>query len=217
MNETATAWPLTWPEGRPRTPRGNRKVAPFGKRENTHRTRYDGTSYTTSDSKSLTIADARERLQRELDLLRATGVILSTNIELRLDGLPRSGRNAPEDPGVALYFKYKGTPTVLACDLFTTVADNIAAIASHIDGMRKAERHGVGSLEQMFRGFTALPSAASVNDWRRELDNPQTLAAAEATYHAKIKVAHPDIAGAASTARAAALNAAIEMARKAFA
>jgi hypothetical protein len=217
MNDAATSFPLYWPTGRARTPQGQRERAPFGKRESVRRG-IGETSWVNTERKALTIADARARLQREVDLLRATKVVLSTNVELRLDGAPRSDRRPPDDPGVALWFEYKGVPTVLACDRFTTVADNIAAIASHIDGMRKAERHGVGSLEQMFRGFTALPGATSVNDWRRALGEPCDLDDAETTYREWMRENHPDVCKApGAEARAAEMNAAIALARKWFA
>ena len=115
--------------------------------------------------KDLTVAQARERLQDELARLRATLPILSSNLELRLDGMPRSGQREPSDPGVALYFRLKGRSVALPCDRYTTVADNIAAIAAHIAATRAIERHGVASIEQMFRGFEALPAPGSAT-WR---------------------------------------------------
>ncbi|MBD5603578.1 MAG: J domain-containing protein [Candidatus Eremiobacteraeota bacterium] len=215
MSETAQRWPLSWPEGRPRTPASQRVGGAFSRREMVTNTFSSGASYTHAAKRELTNADATARLDRELALLAATRVVLSTNVELRRDGTPRADRRPPDDPGVALYFRLRDTPTVLACDRFTTVAANIAAIASHIDSMRKAERHGVGSLEQMFRGFTALPSSANVSDWRRELDEPRDLAEAERNYRDLMRVHHPDVGG--SVAKAAALNAAIALARQAFA
>ena len=102
------------------------------------------------------MTDARERLADELDRLGARYVVLSTNMELRLDGQPRAGQSEPADPGVCVYFQLKDRPTVLPCDRYTTVAGNMAAIAAHIEATRAIERHGVGTLEQMFTGFQAL-------------------------------------------------------------
>src|SRR5690606_37528542 len=104
------------------------------------------------------IADANQRLQAELDRLRAKSVILSTNVELRLDGMPRSDRSPPADPGVALYLRLNGRDTVLACDKWDRVADNIVAIAKHIEALRGQDRWGVGTLEQAFAGYQALPA-----------------------------------------------------------
>lgn len=153
------------------------------------------------------------RLEREIVLLRATLPVLSTNVELRLDGMPYSNRRAVEDPGAAVYFQLRGKPIVLACDRYQRVEDNVAALAAHIDAMRKIERHGVGTVEQMFAGFTALPPAMSLTDWRAELDEPKTLADAEATYKRKAFESHPDQPSGSHVAMSR-LNAAIDSARQ---
>lgn len=133
-----SAYPLAWPAGWARA--RWRRSAPF-----------------RSEGRDITIAVARKRLADELDLLRADNIILSTNVQLRADGQPRSDRSPPSDPGVAVYFDLKGRPTVLACDKWETVGDNIAAIAKHINAMRGMDRWGVGSIEQAFTGYQALP------------------------------------------------------------
>jgi len=75
---------------------------------------------------------------------------------------PLSSQPEPDDRGVAVYFKLKGKDRVLACDRYTTVADNIAAIAAHIECMRGVDRYGVGSLDQAFAGYDALPPPGAV-------------------------------------------------------
>lgn len=160
----------------------------------------------------LTLAGARQRLMDELDRMGARYSVLSTNLDLRLDGLPRSGQRQPDDPGVAVYFQLDGKPIVLACDRYRKVEENVAAIAAHIDAMRTAERHGVGSFKEMFAGFTALPAPLAPDDWRKILLEPVTLEQAEAVYRERMKEAHPDVGG--SNAEAAALNAAIALARQ---
>jgi len=157
------AYPLNWPTGWPRAVPGGRKLANFSRKVDT------GRGY--SDTVEVTVAVARERLQRELDLLRAEYVTLSTNLELRLDGLPRSGAPAPVDPGVALYFRIDGKDTVLACDRWTRVADNIVAIAKHIEALRGMDRWGVGTAAQAFAGYQALP-APEASNWRTVLGYP---------------------------------------------
>lgn len=47
---------------------------------------------------------ARDQLLAELRLLGAKGLVVSTNVELRLDGLPYSESRHIADPGVAVYF-----------------------------------------------------------------------------------------------------------------
>jgi hypothetical protein len=140
---------------------------------------------------------------------------VSSNIALRLDGLPRSNQPRPDDPGVGVYFQLNGKPIALACDHYDSPEANIAAVAKHIEAMRAMERHGVGSLEQMFAGFMALPPAMSPDDWREPLGNPRTLDEAEANYRERMKHAHPDVNPSdAAGVVAAKLNAAITQARK---
>lgn len=124
-HETATRYPLTWPTGWKRTPTHARRRAAF---------RHNRTE--------LSIYQATSRLQDELGRLGTQSEILSTNVETRLDGTPRSDRKAPIDPGVAVYFTLKGQPRCLACDKWDRVADNIAAIAAHIEAIRAVDEAG---------------------------------------------------------------------------
>lgn len=203
------AYPLSWPAGKPRTPSHKRERGRFSK--HSYRSTSDGTS-SYKVKGDLTVAEALRRLQADLDRLRARLPVVSSNLETRLDGLPRSGQRKPADPGVAVYFQLHGKPIVLAGDRYDTVEANIAAIAAHIDAMRTTERHGVGSLEQMFAGFTALPPAMSPDDWRTVLGDPGSLAEAEETYRQFMKMNHPDVGG--DEAEAAKWNAAIAKARE---
>jgi len=199
------AFPLHWPNGRLRTAPASRRVASFGE------------TGSRGYKQSLSVADARVRLQAQIDLLKARHVILSANIELRLDGQPRSGRPDPVDPGAALYFRLKDADFAFACDRWSTVADNIAAIAKHIEALRGIERWGVGTLEQAFAGYVALPAsdlAAAQRPWWEVLDLPRTTSASmvEHTWRAKMLQAHPDRGG--SHDRAAELNRARDEAMK---
>lgn len=205
MPETPSAYPLSWPIGWPRTPRHQRRETRFSSSRST-------VGYRSMEAIKLT--DARDRLIKQLDLLRAGTPVLSTNLELRLDGLPRAGQPEPADPGAALYFRLKGKPIALACDRWKTVAGNIAAIAAHIEAMRGMDRWGVGSLEQMFTGYLQLPAPIAPDDWRTVLGDPQTRDQAEAAYRERMRTAHPDAGG--SHAAAAALNGAIARAREAL-
>lgn len=139
-------------------------------------------------------------------------MILSTNVELRLDGQPRSDRGNPSDPGVALYFKLKGRDTALACDRWVRVADNITALAKHIEAIRGMERWGVGTVEQVFTGYQALPSP---EQWWDVLGVDSDAAAdlIERRYRLLAQTAHPDRGG--TDAAMARLNAARDAGRKA--
>lgn len=107
-----------------------------------------------------TVHVATRSVLLELERLGATDVVISTNLALRRDGLPRSGQRKPEDPGVAVYFTLAGQDRVLACDSWDEVGCNLTAIAKHIDALRGQSRWGVGSVEQAFAGFRALPRAS---------------------------------------------------------
>lgn len=203
MSEGARAYPLSWPVGWTRAK--FRQHAKF-----------------SSARTSVTIARALVRLQSEVDRLKATDVVLSSNLRLLVNGSPRSDQREPEDPGVALYFVFKKRPTVLACDKWHRTADNIAAIAKHIEALRGQERWGVGNLEQAFRGYTALPPAMEMGaPWRDVLNLPRQmmgetravqLEQAELAYARLAHSHHPDKPGG-DHDKMAALNRAIEDAR----
>ena len=99
-------------------------------------------------------------------MLRATKVVISTNIPLRRDGLPYAGQAQPNDPGVAVYFTTNDRTTCLACDRWKTVAENIYAIAKTIEALRGIERWGSkDAVGAAFLGFAALPPSS----WRKVL------------------------------------------------
>jgi hypothetical protein len=151
--------------------------------------------------KSLSVADSVGRLLGELSRMgvKDWNVIISTNVELRLDGLPRSDRE-PGDPGAAVYWKPKDNAPlmkVIAIDRYTRVADNLAAIAATLEAMRTVERHGGAEvMERQFLGFAALPEKAS-QPWREVLgiEGTATLEIIESRFRALVKVHHPDAGG----------------------
>lgn len=125
--------------------------------------------------------------------------MLSSNVELRLDGLPRSGQAEPKDRGVALYFHLGDKPHCLPCDRYDRVADNIAAIAKHIEATRAIERYGVADMAEMFAGFTALPSQSGKRHWRAVLGfstfDHVTTSMIQARFKKLAKGLHPDVTG----------------------
>ena len=134
-------YPLQWPAGRPRTASYAKKTGRF-----------------THYGRDINNLEAAARVEGELERLGVKDGLLSTNMELRLDGRPRSDRAAPSDDGVCLYFTLKGKPYALACDRYYGVAQNIAAIAAHLEATRAIERHGVATAAEMFTAFEALPA-----------------------------------------------------------
>lgn len=199
------AYPLQWPTGWPRTSPAARKVASFNQKKDTGRA--------WRETVNVTIAAATDRLQRELDLMRAGYLTLSTNVELRLDGRPRSSGGAePADPGVAVYFRLNGKDMVLACDRWHRVADNMVAIAKHIEALRGMDRWGVGTAAQAFAGYEALPAP---EQWWQVLglSPAASMEEIDAAWRAKMRDAHPDRGG--TDAAAARLNKARDDGRRA--
>lgn len=172
--------PLTWPSGWPRA-RGRRSAA-FHERGD------------RGGQKQLSLATALDRLESELTRLGAKEIILSTNRERRVNGMISAAGSEPADPGVAVYFKLKGKDTVLACDTWYRVADNVNAIAKHIEAIRGMDRWGVGTVEQVFTGYQALPAP---EQWWQVLEVPEgaAMAVIEQAYRIKARSVHPDAGG----------------------
>lgn len=156
---TTTKYPLTWPEGWPRTVAHARQYGKFNKKV---MKRFSGSDHSYQQTENLSLADAVNRATTQLSRLGIDfdDFIISTNVVTRLDGLPKSGQRKPEDPGVAVYWQDDlGRKLVIAIDLYTTVADNLAAIAATIEALRGIERWGGAQIiERAFTGFDALPS-----------------------------------------------------------
>lgn len=181
-DESIPRFPLEWPAGWRRTDRYRRQRAAFSTKK-------------AADGK-LSVALATQRLEGEVERLGGRNAVLSTNVSLTLSGRPRSDET-PTDPGAALYFTFKGRATVLACDKWDRVADNIAAIAAHIDALRRVDRYGVGTIEQALSGYKALPADTAAN-WRMVLFGVATTSGigvddVQAAYRAKAKLVHPDV------------------------
>lgn len=168
-------YPLTWPDGWKRTAPDKRKASDFRETAMVDRKQWEpGAGYKTSTVKGtrqVTMRTACTRLQDQMERLGGKDLILSTNIELTIYGEPKGGRKDPTDPGAAVYFQLLGKERVMACDRWLTVAENIAAIASHIDAIRRVDRYGVGNLEQAFTGYDRLPPPSMENRpaWRKIL------------------------------------------------
>jgi hypothetical protein len=166
------AFPLTWPVGRPRTKSRQRskfKVASFER--------------------------ARLRLFRELELLGARKIILSTNIPIRNDGMPYAKYSRIQDPGVAVYFQRNGRPTCIACDRYDRVEDNLHAIELTVDAFRGIERWGSSDMmDRAFTGFAALPAPEQDAPWYEvlQLRPGATLEEAREGRDRLLKRYHPD-------------------------
>ena len=145
------------------------------------------------------MAAALVRLCGELERLGVLDgdFVISTNSPTRLNGLPYSTAREPEDSGAAVYFKLKKQDRVLACDRWIRLGDNLVAIAQHIDALRRIDRYGVGTMEQAFAGYQALP--AKGHAWRSTLgfapDDRVTRDQVEHAFRARARTLHPDVPG----------------------
>ena len=172
-----TAFPLSWPAGRERTPADRRRTSRFH-----------------TNFRLVTVQDGISRVQHELACMPAAHVTISTDVELKRDGLPYSNRRAPLDTGVAVWFQYDGWPYVLACDCWLTIGENLAAVAAHINALRGQERWGVGTVRQAFEGHKALPARKS---WWEvlECDPHATPEEVDRAYRCVAARCHPDKPG----------------------
>lgn len=189
-----SAYPLSWPAGWKRvTIRANAQFKHAGSQ--------------------IPIDVALKRLEYELTRARADHAVLSSNCPRRVDGSMRLDQK-PTDPGVAVYFTRAGARVVFACDKWKRVADNIAAIAAHLEAIRGQERWGVGTSDQAFKGYLALPAPKS---WRGILavDPDTTLEEAEYAYKVAVRT-EMETAGSDHHERMIELNLAIARARSEF-
>lgn len=195
MKNEIQAYPLTWPENWKRTSRYSRKHSKF----------------------KCSFAPSRDLLFHELKLMGVGNwnIILSTNVALRRDGLPYAGLANPEDPGVAVYFKYKDRNMSLACDQYSHVTENVHAIAKTIEAMRGIARWGASEmLEKAFTGFTALPPSKK-NWWEvLEITKSTTLEHAREAWKRLARVYHPDNGSSPSHDHMCAVNEAFAQAEK---
>ena len=175
------AFPLQWPQGWPRT-------SPY-KRGGDNR--FVGRTY------GLTMGRARDQLLAELERLGARGVVISSNVELRLDGLPYSQQRRLEDPGVAVYFELRKRQLVMARDAFISVAGNLRSLTLAIEAMRQLERHGGDQMmERAFTGFTAITPPDWKKPWREVFGvKPDWSGDLKSLYREKAKLRHSDHGG----------------------
>src|SRR5258708_5057688 len=106
----------------------------------------------------LGLHQAMRHLLSELDLLGAINVVVSSNLQVRRDGMPLADQREPKDSGVAVYFQLNGQDQCIPCDKWYYVRDNIRAVGLTVEALRGLERWGAKEMvNAAFRGFKALP------------------------------------------------------------
>lgn len=165
-----TAYPLSWPEGFPRTK--YRERGQFS-------TPYDKALSNVVRSLQRFASDSGKPL---------VNPILSSNLN------PLISRT-PDDPGVAVWFTWDGLQVCIPVDRYQTPASNLQAIHHILEARRTELRHGTLALVRAtFQGFKALPPPphwSSVlglkpNARREEID---------AAYRRLASQRHPDVGG----------------------
>jgi len=181
-------------------------------------TRVENFSASYKTKAELSIYSAIQRVKKQVDLLRGTRLVISSNIKARLDGLPLSKAAVPADPAVAVYFVWRGKTRAFPSDKWDRVADNIAAVAAHLEAIRAIERYAVGEVEQVFEGYKALTAMDAKSTWWVLLgfsNPPASITSVEDAWKRRIREAHPDAGGNAN--QAAEINAAMDEARRFYA
>lgn len=214
--EKRPPYPLQWAPGLPRTKDVDRRVSRFGDRR--------------AVNGNITTYEGAKNVLTELARLGAGHVVITSELPTRHDGLPYADGKS-RDPGVAVWFVFKGHERVFACDTWKTHGENLRAIALSIEAMRGLARLGMADvIERAFAGFAALPPGSgeaptsSMNRaWWEVLDvaslrgllaDADLLAVVKTRHRALIKAAHPDAGG--SHELAAELNTALAEAERAL-
>lgn len=170
---TIPSYPLSWPEGLPRT---ERKAS---------------SQFRTTLNAALTnVRKSLEAFGRDSGKA-ASNISITSNVTL--------GDTRPGDTGVAVWFDWDGQQRCIAVDRYPKPEDNLQAIHHVLEARRTEMRHGgLHVVRQTFKGFTALPAPPGRKSWREVLK----ITAANITpkdvdeaYRRQASAAHPDTGG----------------------
>lgn len=148
-------------------------------------------------------ADTLALLDRELDYLGATDIILAVVTEerhVRLDGQLRADARVMH-PGVELSFSMAGRVgrVTFHTDRHKGYAeswqDNLRAIALGLESLRAVERYGITETGQQYAGFAQLTAGVSLEERGREL------VAQHGSVNAALRATHPDTGGESASSR----------------
>ncbi|MBB4837261.1 hypothetical protein HNP52_000312 [Sphingomonas kyeonggiensis] len=136
----ATAFPLAWPFGLPRTEAGRRVASQF------------------KTELPAALKNVQNSLRRfgEATGKAVSSVVISSNYTL--------GVSNPADPGVAVWFLWDGKERCIAVDRYPRLQHNLQAIHHVLEARVTEARHGgLRIVQQTFTGFVALPAPADIN------------------------------------------------------
>lgn len=175
--QNVSAYPCQWPVGWERTPKEQRK-----------RSRY-----------RVGFATSRDGIVSRLTLMGARDIVISSNVQLRRDGLPLASEKEPTDPGVAVYWVVSNEPFAVACDQWEKVRENMRAVCVALNAMSQLESSGASQItRRACLGFKALPAVIDF-DWRAYLGRPgwepASMADIAEAYRQRVRFCHPDLNG----------------------
>ncbi|WLA75074.1 J domain-containing protein [Bradyrhizobium diazoefficiens] len=173
------AYPLHWPAGFPRSK--TREASRF-------RTDFDAALKNVRGSLRSFAADSGRKLEDP---------IMSSNHNVLMD-------DTPDDPGVAVWFRWDNTQLCIAVDRYLKIADNLQAVHHILEARRTELRHGSLQLVRAsFAGFKALP-APKGEHWSDVLQvtRDATVEQIEQGYRKLAKYRHPDQPGGSDSAMA---------------
>lgn len=166
--------------------------------------------------KSRGFTAARDGVYKQLSMMSASHVVITSNLPLRSTGVPySSGPGQISDPGIAVWWVKKGAEHAIACDRWNTCVENMRAIEKTLEAIRGISRWGSAEMvDRAFAGFAALPPGSGEEGvapveqpktWRQVfgLDIPpwtdlppmDLLALVKARHREMAKKAHPDHGG----------------------
>jgi len=136
------------------------------------------------------------QLQKELLLLKAKNIILSSNLQTKIDGT-LCVRQYCDDPSIVIYFELKGEKKAMACDKWDKPEHNIWALKLSISAIRGLERWGGSEfLDGLFTGFQALPAPGEcINVKMQYFSDVDNLEYLKLKYNKLLKELHPDMGG----------------------
>jgi hypothetical protein len=107
------------------------------------------------------------------------------------------GRSNPQIRAVAVFFERKNEPMSLACDVYSTVEDNLWALVRTLEALRQIERDGSPALiNRAFKGFKELADPDARKWWEvLGVDKLADNAAIRAAFIRLAKLHHPDAGG----------------------